>query len=91
MSKKWKKKNGLHQPGNLFPLIGMQDQFKNAFSQEGKIRLTIAAVSENGRKKWFSLAAKSVPTSRNKVIFQKLNFRFPLAEKNLYIKEYCFS
>ena len=27
-------------------------------------------------KKWFPLARKSVSTSKNKVIFQKLNFRY---------------
>ena len=30
-------------------------------------------MSQNGRKKWVSLARKSVSTSRNKVIFQKLD------------------
>ena len=31
-------------------------------------------MSENGRKKWFPPARKSVCTSRNKAIFQKLDF-----------------
>ena len=48
----------------------------------------VAGVSENRRKKWFPLARKSVSTSGNKVIFSKIEF--PLAEKNVKIKEYCF-
>ena len=32
--------------------------------------------------KWFPLARKSVSTSRNKVIFQKLDSRFPQTEQN---------
>ena len=34
----------------------------------------MAGVSEKGRKKWFPPARKSVSTSRNKFIFQKLDF-----------------
>ena len=43
----------------------------------------MALVPENGNKKWFPLVKKSVSTSRNKVIFQKIQFslRFPLAGK----------
>ena len=42
--------------------------FKNAFPQDGKIKLAVTGVSQNGRKK---LARKSVSTSTNKVVFQK--------------------
>ena len=41
------------------------DLFANAFPLNGKISLSVAGVSENGRKKWFPLARKSVSTSRN--------------------------
>ena len=69
----------------------MQDLFTNKFPFDGKIKLSVAGVSGNGNK-WFPLARKSVFTSMNKVIFQKLYFQlwFPLAEKNRHIKEYCF-
>ena len=43
------------------------------FPLDGKIKLAVAGVSQIGRKKWFPLARKSVSTSRNKVIFEKLN------------------
>ena len=56
------------------------------FPLDGKIKLSVAGVSKYGRKKWFPLARESVSTSRNQVIFQKLDF----PEKNLQIKEYCF-
>ena len=46
----------------------------NKFPLDGKIKLSVARVSKNGRKKWFALARKSVSTSRNKIIFQKLDF-----------------
>ena len=39
-------------------------------------------------KKQFPLARRSVFTSRNKAIFQNLDFL--LAEKNVQIIEYCF-
>ena len=48
--------------------------FTNTFPLDGKVKLSVAGESENGRKKWFTLARKSVSTSRNKVIFQKLDF-----------------
>ena len=38
-------------------------------------------------KNWFRLTRKSVSTSRNKVIFQILDFR--QQKKNVQIKEYC--
>ena len=40
-------------------------------------------------KKWFPQAKKSASTSRNKVIFQKLDFH--QQEKNVQIKKYCFN
>ena len=49
----------------------LQDLFTNMFPLDGKIKLSVSGVSENG-KKCFSLARKSVFTSRNKVVFQKL-------------------
>ena len=56
----------------------MQDLFTNMFSLVGKIKLSVAGVSENGRKKWFPLPRKIVSSSMNKVIFQKLNFPYGL-------------
>ena len=53
-----------------------------------KINLSVVVVSENGRKKWFPLARKSLFTGRNKVIFSENVF--PPVENNLQIKEYCF-
>ena len=64
----------------------MQDLFTNTFPLDGKIKLSVAGVSENGRKKWFPLARKSVSTSRNKVIFQI----FSLAEKKCPNKRILF-
>ena len=52
------------------------DLFANAFPLNGKISLSVAGVSENGRKKWFPLARKSVSTSRKKIAFQKLDFSY---------------
>ena len=52
----------------------MQDLFTNTFPLDGKIKLSVAGESQNGRKKWFLLARKLVSTSRNKVVFQKLDF-----------------
>ena len=51
----------------------MHNSFKNKFPLDGKIMLAVAEVSENGRKKWFTLARKSVFTSRNKVVSHKLD------------------
>ena len=62
----------------------MQDLFTNPFPLGGKIKLSVAGVSENGRKKWFPLTRKSVSTSKNKVIFQELK------KESDQIKEYCF-
>ena len=44
-------KNGIHWPENPFPLIEMQDSFKNTFPQDRKIKLAVAGVFENRRKK----------------------------------------
>ena len=54
----------------------MQDSFKNTFPQDGKIKLSVAGVFENGRKKWFPLVIKSFFTSRNNALFQKLDFSY---------------
>ena len=79
-------------PENPFPLTGIQDSFKNTFPLDGKIKLAVSKnKASNGRKKWFPLARKSVSTSRNQLIFQKLVFPienwFPLAGmENLFKK-----
>ena len=52
----------------------MQNLFTNTFPLEGKIKLSVAGESQNGRKKWFPLARKSVSTNENKVLFQKIDF-----------------
>ena len=49
MSKKYIK-NGFHWPENPFPLTEMHELFKNTFPLDGKIKLSVAGVSENGRK-----------------------------------------
>ena len=54
----------------------MQDLLTNKFLLDGKIKQSVAGVSENGRKKMFLIARKSVSASRNKVIFKKLNFSY---------------
>ena len=66
--------SGLHYPENPLWLTRMQNLFTNTFPLDRKIKLPVAGVSENRRKNWFPLARKSVSTSRNKVIFQKLDF-----------------
>ena len=65
--------------------------FKNTFPLDGKIKLAVAGVSQNGRKKWFLLARVSTSTSRNKVIFQKLELPLSANRKKIKIKEYCFN
>ena len=48
--------------------------FTNTFPLDENTKLSVAKVSENGRKKWFPLARRSISTSRNKkVIFQILD------------------
>ena len=42
------------------------------------------------QKKWFPLVRKSVSTRRNKVIFQKLDFRFPQTDKKSLSKRMVF-
>ena len=58
----------------------MKDLFTNTFLLDAKIKLSLAGASENEKKKkkkeWFPLARKLVSTSRNKVIFQKLDFHY---------------
>ena len=61
----------------------MQDLFTNTFPLDGKIKLSVAGVSENGKKKrWFPLVRKAI---RNKGIFQKLDFYYQ--KKNVQIKD----
>ena len=67
ISEKWIK-NGFHYLENLFSLTGMQDlfkKFKYTFPLNEKIKLAVAGVSENGRKKLSPLARKPVSTNRN--------------------------
>ena len=65
---------------NLFLLTGMQYSLKTTFSLNWKIKVAVPGVSENGRYKWFPLARKSVPSSRNQFIFQNLDF--PVSTNN---------
>ena len=64
---------------NVFPLARKSlstnlNAFKNMFPLDGKIKLAVAGVSQDGKqKKWFPLASRSVSTSSNIVIFQKLD------------------
>ena len=64
---------------NVFPLARKSlstnlNAFKNMFPLDGKIKLAVAGVSQDGKqKKLFPLASKSVSTSSNIVIFQKLD------------------
>ena len=53
----------------------MQDSFKNTFPQDGKIKLAVTGMSENGRKKWFPLPR------RNKVIFHKFDLPVSTSRK----------
>ena len=64
--------------------------YKYVCTLDGKIQLAVAGVSQNGRKKWFPLARKSVSTCKNKVVFQKLDFQFPLTEKKALDKRILF-
>ena len=68
----------------------MEGSFKNTFPLDGKIKLAVARVSKNGRKKWFLLARKSVSTSRNQVIFQKSDSPFFSIKKNYLNKLMVF-
>ena len=70
----------------------MHDLFTNTFPLDGKIKLSVAgAVSGNGRKKkWFPLARKSVSTSRNNVIFQKLDIPVSTNRKKTLNKRILF-
>ena len=68
----------------------MEGSFKNTFPLDGKIKLAVASVSKNGRKKWFLLARKSVSTSRNQVIFQKSDSPFSSIKKKYLNKLMVF-
>ena len=60
----------------------MQDSFKNMFPRDEKIKLAVAGVSENERRKWFSLATKSVLLARIRLFIINCISWFPLlAEK----------
>ena len=49
----------------------MQDLFTNTFPLDGKIKLSVVGVCENGReKKWFGLAKISVSTNGNRLFFK---------------------
>ena len=69
----WKidKKDGSHQPENPFPLTVMQYSLKSTFLLERKIKIAVAGESENGRKKGFPPARKSVSTTRNEAFVGK--------------------
>ena len=61
----------------------MQDLFTNTFSLGRKIKLSVAGLSENGRKKMISRTRKSISASRNmENLFKNA---FPLDEKTAYI------
>ena len=75
--------NGFHLPENQFPLARMNDLLKNKFTLDEK------ALTKNG-KKWFLLARKSVSTSRNKVIFQKLDLPVSANRKKTLNKRILF-
>ena len=68
----------------------MEGSFKNTFPLDGKIKLAVARVSKNGKKKRFLLARKSVSTSRNQVIFQKSDSPFFSIKKNYLNKLMVF-
>ena len=90
MSEKKILKNDFHKPENPFPLTRMQNLFKNTFPLDGKIKLPVAGVSENGRKKWFLLARKSISSSRYKIIFQNLDFPVSTSRKKSLNKRILF-
>ena len=56
-------KDGLHEPENPFPLTVMQGSFKNTLPLKRKIKILVAEESENGTKKGFPLARKSICTT----------------------------
>ena len=49
-----------------------RNAFRNTCPLEGKIKLAVAGLSQNRKKKVSTSQKKSVSASRNKVIFQKL-------------------
>ena len=54
---------------------------------DGKIKLSVAEVSEDGRKKWFSPSRKSIFTLRNKFFFK--NWIFTSRKKSSNKKILC--
>ena len=70
----------------------MQDLFTNKLPLAGKIKLSVARVSRNETKKKNGFHQSENQSALAGIRFEKLGFRlwFPLAEKNLQIKEYCF-
>ena len=50
IDKKWFPLPRNHLP---FPLIGMKDSSKNTFPWDGKLKVAVARVSENGRRNGF--------------------------------------
>ena len=66
--------------------IPYRNSFKNTFPLNGKItgRITVAAVSPNGRKKLSLLTRKLFSSSRNKVVFQKFDFPVSTNRKKIF-------
>ena len=66
----------------------MQNMFTNTFPLDGKIKLSVAGVSENGRKK------NGVHEPENEFPQEGIRLFFKnwlsTSTKNLQIKEYCF-
>ena len=60
------------------------------FPLDGKLKLAVAGLPQNGRKKWFPLARKSVSTSRNKIIFQKFDCSVPTNKQKSLNKRILF-
>ena len=51
----------------------MQDLFKNKIPLDGKIKLSVAGVSENGRKKWFWIAENQFQLAGIRSFFKNWN------------------
>ena len=65
----------------------MQDLFTNTFPLDGKIRLLVAGVSENRKKKWFPLARKQFPLAGIRLFLKKW---ISTSRKKVEIKKYFF-
>ena len=63
----------------------MQDLFRNTFPLDGKMKLSVAGVSENGGKKMVFTNQKN---NQEKGYFSKIVF--PLSGKKSSSKRYCF-